>query len=53
MARYFGGSFWRIYLAGHFGAFVQRVFIGNETSKLQDKEKISKKKRKNVQSVDL
>jgi hypothetical protein len=30
MARYFGGSFWRIYLAGHFGAFIWRVFTVNE-----------------------
>ncbi len=36
-ARYFGGSFWRIYLAGHFGAFIWRVFTGNEISKLLSK----------------
>ncbi len=40
----FGGSFWRIYLAG---------FHGQETSKLQGKEKANKKKEKSVQSVDL
>jgi hypothetical protein len=34
MAKYFGGSFWRIYLADHFGAFIWRVFSVNETSKL-------------------
>jgi hypothetical protein len=29
MARYFGGSFWRIYLAGHFGAFIWRVILAH------------------------
>jgi hypothetical protein len=33
MARYFGGSFWRIHLAGHFGAFIWRVFTINEANK--------------------
>ncbi len=53
MARYFGGSFWHIYLAGYFGAFIWRVFMVTETSKLQGKEKANKKKEKSVQSVDL
>jgi hypothetical protein len=42
MARYFGGSFWHIYLAGHFGAFIWRVFTGNETSKLFSKRRKEK-----------
>ncbi len=43
-ARYFGGSFGRIYLVGHFGAFIWRVFVVTETSKLQNKEKTNKGK---------
>jgi hypothetical protein len=26
MARHFGGSAWRVYLAGQVGTFIQRVF---------------------------
>jgi hypothetical protein len=48
-----GKIFWRVILAGHFGAFIWRVFIVNETSRFQSKEKRSKRKKRNVQSVDL
>jgi hypothetical protein len=45
LAHLFGGSFWRIYLAGHFGAFLWRVFTVNETGKLQSfKEKEKNRK---------
>ncbi len=32
MADFSGGSFQQVILAGHFGAFIWRVFMANETS---------------------
>ncbi len=41
-----GKIFQWVILAGHFGAFIWRVLIVNETSRFQSKEKRSKKKEK-------
>ena len=46
MANFSGGSFRRIILAGHFGTFIWRVFMANETSGFQRKEKAKEKKEK-------
>jgi hypothetical protein len=46
MANFFGGSFRRVILAGHFGTFIWQVFMANETSRFQREEKAKEKKEK-------
>jgi hypothetical protein len=46
MARHFGGSVWRVCLAGQFGTFIWRVFINNEKDML-----LSKKKKKVMECI--
>ena len=48
MANFSGKSFRGVILAGHFGTFIWRVFMANETSGFQKKEKKSKDKKRNV-----
>jgi hypothetical protein len=43
-----GKIFWRVNLADYFGTFNWRVFMANETSGFQKKEKKSKDKKRNV-----
>jgi hypothetical protein len=45
MARLFGGSVWRVCLAGQFGTFIWRVFISNEEGYAVQQEKEKKSER--------